>query len=113
MKSNDNRQSDFGIVQKNNINVNVSWYVKLFRYLEPMWTGNDGTMSIRRFLALIFSMNLLFNVYHIVHHWEMGKSYSDAAMLLGIEAGLIAALLSLTTYSSTHSLSQTNKTYIE
>jgi hypothetical protein len=30
---------------------------------------------------------------------ELGKSYADAAMLLGIEAGLIAALLSLTTYS--------------
>lgn len=112
MKSNsNNRQSDFGIVQKNNIN--VSWYIKLFRYLEPMWTGNDGNMSIRRFLALIFSINLLFNIYHIVHHWEIGKSYSDAAMLLGIEAGLIAALLSLTTYSSAHSPSQTNKTYSE
>jgi hypothetical protein len=29
----------------------------------------------------------------------MGKSYADVAMLLGLEAALIAALLSLTTYS--------------
>lgn len=80
---------------------------KLFTYLEPMWLGADEKVSIRRFLALVFSINLLFNVYHIIHHWEIGKSYSDAAMLLGIEAGLIAALLSLTTYSSSHN-SKTN-----
>jgi hypothetical protein len=39
---------------------------------------------------------------------ELGKSYADAAMLLGIEAELIAALLSLTTYSN--SLAKKNKT---
>lgn len=110
MKSDGNKQSDFGIVQKNIVSTNVSWYVKLFRYLEPMWTGNDGTISIRRFLALVFSLNLIGNTYHVIHYWELGKSYSDAALLLGIEAGLIAALLSLTTYSSVHGNS---KTYTE
>ena len=83
---------------------------KLFTYLEPMWLGADGKLSIRRFLALIFSVNLIFNTYHIIHHWEIGKSYSDAALLLGVEAGLIAALLSLTTYSSVHNNSKTNST---
>ena len=73
---------------------------KLFKYLEPMWLGNDGKISIRRFLALAFSTNLIFNVQHIVRNWEPEKSYADAALLLGIEAGLIAALLSLTTYSA-------------
>jgi hypothetical protein len=76
---------------------------KVFKYLEPMWIGNDGKVSIRKFLSLVFSINLIHNTYHIIHYWEIGKSYSDAALILGIEAGLIAALLSLTTYSSVHS----------
>jgi hypothetical protein len=73
---------------------------KLFKYIEPMWLGNDNKVSIRRVLALVFSFNLVINVHHIIHNWDFGKSYADAALLLGIEAGLIAALLSLSTYSS-------------
>ena len=74
--------------------------IKFFKYIEPMWLGNDGKFSIRRFLALLFAIDLVKNFHHIVMNWEAGKSYADAALLLGIEAGLIAALLSLTTYSS-------------
>ena len=65
-----------------------------------MWLGNDGKLSIRRFLALVFSGNFLYNTHHVITTWELGKSYADAALLLGVEAGLIAALLSLTTYSN-------------
>lgn len=75
---------------------------KLFDYFEPMWLGSDNKLSIRRFLAIVLSSNLIINTYYIVHYWEIGKSYSDAALLLGVEAGLIAALLSLTTYSNIH-----------
>jgi|APHig6443717497_1056834.scaffolds.fasta_scaffold225123_2 hypothetical protein len=74
--------------------------VKVFKYVEPMWLGNDSKFSIRRFLSLLFALDLVKNFHHIVMNWEAGKSYADAALLLGIEAGLIAALLSLTTYSS-------------
>jgi hypothetical protein len=80
----------------------TKWYIKLFKYIEPMWLGSDGHLSIRRFLALSFSINLIMNVRHVIHNWDGTKSYADAALLLGIEAGLIAALLSLTTYSSIH-----------
>jgi hypothetical protein len=66
-----------------------------------MWLGHDNKLSIRRFLALMFSANLMMSTYHIIRHWEVDKSYADAALILGIEAGLIAALLSLTTYSNT------------
>lgn len=65
-----------------------------------MWLGNDGKLSIRRFLALAFSGNFIYNTHHVITTWELGKSYADAALLLGVEAGLIAALLSLTTYSN-------------
>ena len=73
---------------------------KLFKYIEPVWLGTNNKLSIRRVLALVFSIDLVRNTSHIIHRWEMGKSYADVAMLLGLEAALIAALLSLTTYSS-------------
>lgn len=73
---------------------------KLFKYIEPIWLGTNNKLSIRRVLALVFSADLVRNLSHIIHKWEMGKSYADVAMLLGLEAALIAALLSLTTYSA-------------
>ena len=78
----------------------MKYLINFFRYIEPMWLGNDGKLSIRRFLALVFSSNLMMNTYHIIRNWEADKSYADAALLLGIEAGLIAAMLSMTTYTN-------------
>ena len=72
---------------------------KIFNYFEPLWLGNDGNISIRRVLALAFSIDFIRNTSFAIFKWEVGKSYADVAMLLGIEAGLIAALLALTTYS--------------
>lgn len=80
----------------------------IFKYFEPMWLGRDKKISIRRFLALVFSLDFMRNLSHVIIKWEMGKSYSDAAMLLGIEAALIAALLSLTTYSASLTSSKQN-----
>lgn len=65
-----------------------------------MWLGSDDKVSIRRSLALIFSLDFIRNLNHITRHWDPTYSYADVAMLLGLEAGLIAALLSLTTYAS-------------
>lgn len=76
------------------------WFIKLFRYIEPLWLGTNKKVSIRRVLALAFSWDFIINVSFTIHKWELGKSYADVAMLLGIEAGLIAALMSLTTYSA-------------
>jgi len=72
-----------------------------FRYIEPLWIGNNKKISIRRLLSLVFSCDFVGNTHHAIYKWEIGKSYADVAMLLGIEAALIAALLSLTTYSAT------------
>jgi hypothetical protein len=74
--------------------------ILFFKYVEPIWLGNDNKISIRRVLTIAFSINLISNVHHIIYNWDFGKSYADAALLLGIEAGLITALLSLTTYSN-------------
>lgn len=73
---------------------------KIWKYLEPMWLGTKGKISVRRVLALAFSVDFIRNTHHAITQWEAGKSYADVAMLLGIEAGLIAALLSLTTYTN-------------
>ena len=72
----------------------------MFKYIEPLWLGNKSKISIRRVLALAFSIDFILNTHHAIHTFEQGKSYADVAMLLGIEAGLVAALLSLTTYST-------------
>lgn len=77
------------------------WIIKIFRYVEPLWIGDDKKISIRRFLSLVFSLDFVSNMNHAFFTWEVGKSYADAGLLVGIEAGLITALLSLTTYSST------------
>lgn len=76
-------------------------FTKVFKYIEPMWLGADDKISIRRVLALGFSIDLVINISYVIFNWIPGQSYSEIAMLLGLEAGLIAALLSLTTYSAT------------
>jgi len=73
---------------------------KVFKYIEPLWLGTNDKISIRKVLALAFSTDLVRNTSHAIYKWEIGKSYADVAMLLGIEAALIAALLSLTTYTA-------------
>ena len=73
---------------------------RFFKYLEPIWLGNKNKVSIRRVLALAFTIDFIRNTSYAIHKWDATKSFSDVAMLLGIEAGLIAALLSLTTYTS-------------
>ena len=74
--------------------------LRLFKYIEPLWLGTNDKISIRKILSLAFSIDLIINISHTIHNWKTGQSYADIAMLLGLEAALIAALLSLTTYST-------------
>jgi len=74
--------------------------IKIFKYIEPIWLGTNNKLSIRRVLSLVFSINLVWNITKTLSNPLMTSSYADVAMLLGIEAGLIAALMSLTTYST-------------
>jgi len=75
--------------------------VKIFKYIENLWIGKDSKPSIRRVFAIALIFDFINNTNYAIHKWEVGKSYADVAMLLGIEAGLVAALLTLTTYSTT------------
>lgn len=76
-------------------------FKKIFKYLEPAWTGDDGKFSLRSALAIIFSLNLVFNINHAVWRWDSQRSLEGLALVLGIEAGLIAGLLALKTYQNT------------
>lgn len=78
----------------------MNYIIKTFKYLENIWIGKDNKPSIRRVIAIALVIDFINNTNHAIHKWEVGKSYADVAMLLGIEAGLIAASLTLTTYSS-------------
>lgn len=73
---------------------------KSFKYIEPLWLEDNGKISIRRVLAIAFSGDMIRNTSYVIHKWEIGKSLADVTMLVGLEASLIVALLSLTTYST-------------
>lgn len=92
---------------------------KVFKYIENIWIGNDGKPSIKRGLAILFSIDLL-NTFHkfsedihlTIQAVYLHKDIDSQSILaiaslitgylthIGIEAGFIAGLLSLTTYQS-------------
>lgn len=73
---------------------------KIVKYLEPAWTGNDGKVSLRAILAIAFSADFIRNLSHAIWKWDAGRSLEGLSLTLGIEAGLIVALLGLTTYQN-------------
>lgn len=95
------------------------WFKKLFKYLEPLWLGNDNKISLRSIGAIALIIDIIRNVHSCVS--VVGKIlnlvYKDktidpalvasisgylaqTAMLIGIEAAFAAALLALKTYQS-------------
>lgn len=73
---------------------------KIFKYLEPMWLGNDNKISLRSVLAIAFSFDFMRNLTHAIWKWDAGRSLEGLSLTLGIEAGLIVALLGLKTYQN-------------
>lgn len=90
-----------------------------FKYIEHFWLGNDGKPSIRRLLGIGFSIDLIINFHkaggivtkivaliateHALDSQVLlaiGGLIANIAMIIGIEAGLVAALFSLTTYQN-------------
>jgi len=92
---------------------------KLFFYIENLWVGDDKKPSIKRLMAIVFSIDLVIN-FHTAGGavskmilllmsnkvldpavvTAISSFLANEAMIMGIEAGLIAGLLSLTTYQS-------------
>jgi len=73
---------------------------RFFRYIEPIWLGADDKVSIRRVLALAFSVDFILNESYAIRHWVAGQDLGQLSSVLMIEAGLIAALLTLTTWQT-------------
>lgn len=73
---------------------------KFFKYIEPLWSGPDGKISVRASLAIAFSTDFIHNLSHAIFKWDGGRTLEGLSLVLGIEAGLIVALLGLTTYQN-------------
>jgi hypothetical protein len=65
-----------------------------------MWLGNDGKISKRSVLAIILCLDFIRNVSHAVYKWDANKSLEGLALVLAVEASLIAGLLTLKTYQN-------------
>lgn len=73
---------------------------KFFNYIQPLWLGDDNKISLKSTLAIAFSIDFISNLSHAIYKWEDGRSMESLSLVLGIEAGLIVALLGLTAYSN-------------
>jgi hypothetical protein len=92
---------------------------RIFRYLKGLWEDKTGRISLRSVLAMALSIDFIINVHNCsyvvikVLNMIMTNRVIDAgviaslsgylaqtAMILGIEAALIAAMLALKTYQS-------------
>ena len=90
---------------------------KFFKYIEHLWLGRDGKISLRSLGAMVLLTDFVINVHNassvVVRVLKLitNDKIIDAgviaslsgylaqiAMILGIEAALIAALLALKTY---------------
>ena len=93
---------------------------RIFAYVEKTWLGDDKEPSIKRILAIAFSVHIIVSVSESLRSYvnlvkavylhdknitpEMlmasGSALSNLAVVIGIEAGLVAALLGLASYQS-------------
>lgn len=93
---------------------------KTFRYLKPLWEGNDNQISLRSLAAMTLIGDFVYNIHSAVQAAvkvlnliieskpvdaaslsAMSANLGQVGVLLGIEAALIAALLGLKTYQNT------------
>lgn len=68
---------------------------RAFRYIEPLWVGGDGKVSLRAALAIAFSIDFIHNLSYAIQKWSVDRSLEGLSLVLGIEAGLIVSLLGI------------------
>lgn len=74
--------------------------VKIFKYIEPLWLGVDGKISLRAVGFIALTIDFISNAHTAVYRWEVGKSFEGLSLLAGIEAGFATALLGITMYQN-------------
>lgn len=75
----------------------TKWYKQVWDYIRPLWEGQDKRISVRSSLAIFFSVVFATTLSHAVWKWEAGRSIEGLTGALTIIAGLIVALLGITT----------------
>lgn len=73
---------------------------KIFKYIEPLWLGTDGKISLRSFAAMALIIDFISNLSHAIYKWDAGRSLEGLSLVLGIEAGLVVSLLGLTAWTN-------------
>jgi len=92
---------------------------KFFKYIEPLWLGNDGKLSLRSLGAIALLIDFIRNVHstsfivakllNLVYKDKtidpalvssISGNLAQIAIILGIEAALLAAALALKTYQN-------------
>lgn len=90
---------------------------KFFKYIENLWLGRDGKISLRSFGAIVLMTDFVINLHNCSYVVirvlklitqdklvdaalvsSLSAYLAQIAMMLGVEAALIAALLALKTY---------------
>src|SRR5688572_6749585 len=96
---------------------------KVFKYIEPLWSdGAKKKTSLRKVAAIALIVDFIINVNNsvtgvlrlIYRNGEMlpekvsalSGNLAQMAMILGIEAALIAAILGLKTYQNNMTIKQ-------
>lgn len=96
---------------------------RFFKYIQPLWMGRDGKISLRSLLAMVLATDFVINVHNSsyvvikVLNLILKDKTVDAALIsslsgyagqtafiLATEAALIAALLALKTYQNNSEL---------
>lgn len=92
---------------------------KIFKYIEPLWTGKDGKISLRNLGAMALMIDFVINMHNsaaivgkVLKLYVLNKAVDPAViaamsgnlaqigMMLITEATLIAALLALRTWQN-------------
>jgi hypothetical protein len=76
----------------------LPWYIKLWKYIENLWCGNDGKPSLKRVLAIYFSYDAADNISYAIKKWSEGRSMEGLYLVVGLEIALVAALVGATSF---------------
>ncbi len=78
-------------------------HIRIFKYLEPLWTGRDGKISGRTLCAYFLVWKVVENFDFGVQKWDSQRSIGDLSAGLLALCGLAASLFGITMYQNIQS----------
>lgn len=70
--------------------------VNSFNYISNIWLGQDQKPSVKRVLAIIFAIHMLFMISRIIYKWEGTRAIGDSVGILYVEGTMVLTLLGIT-----------------